>query len=253
MYITGGPGGGGLQNLELHNWYLESNGTAIKADPNYVHQRINISNSWFHNNDVHLDGPTIISGGIDRSCVIVDTQSHIGSIIMNGNDAGRNGFILDINESINTTNVKIPTIPTKYSLGPNVRASRVVTLSNSSYVPYARNKEETSITPQKYSGSTIGAIPDNTVPFCDVLASHNSATIYTQFVMNEFEMWAYNLLIVDSTGAWKCQGIIAGFTVIPANGQKDVTIGTTSSGKMQITISGGLSGITNIKGVVKAI
>lgn len=253
VYITGGPGGGGLQNLELHNWYLESNGTAIKADPAYVHQRINIRNSWLYSNDVHLDGPTIISGGIDRSCVIVDTKSHVGSIIMNGNDAGRNGFVFDINESINTSNVKIPTIPTKYSLGPNVRASKVVTLSNSSYVPYARNKEETSIPPQKYSGSTIGVIPDNTVPFCDTLASSSSATIFTQFVMNEFEMWAYNLLIVDSSGSWKCQGIIAGYTVIPANGQKNVTIGVTSSGKMQITISGSLSGITNIKGVVKAI
>jgi len=255
VYITGGPGGGGLQNIDLHNWYLESNGTAIKADPAYTHQRVNIRNSWLYNNNVHLDGPTIISGGIDRSCVIQDTADHPGNINMSGNNAGQKGFIIELNEYIGNANVNIPTIPlgSKYYLGPNVRMSKVVTLADSSGIPYVRNKEETTIPAQKFTGNTVGSIPDNVVPFCSVQNNGTNAIIGTQFPTNAFGSWIYNLQVVDSSGSWRYQGVICGNTIIPAAGQKNISVSSTSDGKLAITLSGGLSGIRNIKGVIKAI
>lgn len=257
VYLTGGPGGGGLQNIELKNWYLESNETAIKADKAYTHQRINIKNSWLYNNYVHFDGPTVISGGIDRSCVISDTPEKPGNINMNGNDAGKNGFLINLNEINDTNNRTTSTIntSTKYFVGPNVRIERVVTLTNiKTGRPYARNLEAVNIQPQKFSGKQFDSIPDKIVPFCETYTpeSLNYLLVKTQFPYEEFCSLVYNLYIYDSTGIYYCRGIVLGTEIFPlSNRQKTVTI-ENNSGYIQFRISS-FSSILNYKGFVKSL
>ncbi|MEZ2695750.1 glycosyl hydrolase family 28-related protein [Hafnia alvei] len=257
VYITGGPGGGGLQNLEFQNWYLESNGTAIKADTAYTHQRINIRNSWLHNNNVHLEGTTIISGGIDRSCVIQDTIEHPGNINMAANDAGKNGFLINLNEINDTNNRTTSTIntSTKYYVGPNIRIDRVVTLTNGTTGrPYARNLESVNIQPQKFSGKQFDSIPDKIVPFCETYTPTelNYLLVKTQFPYEEFCSLIYNLYVNDSTGVYYCRGVVLGTTIFPlSSGQKTVTM-ENNAGYIQFRISS-FNSILNYKGFVKSL
>lgn len=257
VYITGGPGGGGLQNLEFQNWYLESNGTAIKADTAYTHQRINIRNSWLHNNNVHLDGPTIISGGIDRSCVIQDTTEHPGNINMAANDAGKNGFLINLNEINDTNNRTTSTIntSTKYYVGPNIRIDRIVTLTNGTTGrPYARNLESVNIQPQKFSGKQFDSIPDKIVPFCETYTPTelNYLLVKTQFPYEEFCSLIYNLYVNDSTGVYYCRGVVLGTAIFPlSSGQKTVTM-ENNAGYIQFRISS-FNSISNYKGFVKSL
>lgn len=254
VYITGTASlGGGGSGLTLRNWYLENNGTAIKADPAYNYENVDIDNCFFNENFVTLEGPTILSGRFGRMNKVKTSVARPGNVNMLGNQAGLKGFIFELEEIADSVNRTTPTIDTvgRFFVGPNVRIERVVTLTNGSGLPYARNVESPSIPVERITGNQFGVVPNNTVPFCETFYSAPTLNVKTQVPYQDFAMVSYNIAISDNTGGpYWVRGVVMGDQVFPLSvGQKTVTL-QNSGGFLQLNISA-FTGAATYRGVVK--
>lgn len=253
VYITGTTSlGGGGSGLTFRNWYFENNGTAIKANPAYSYENIDIDNSFFNENFVVLDGPTILSGRFGRMNKIKTSVASPGNFNMLGNVSGSKGFIIELDDITDTANRTTPTIDTsgRFFVGPNVRVERVVTLTDGSGVPYARNVESPNIPVERVTGNQFGAIPANTVPFCETYYSAPTLNVKTQVPYQDFAMCSYNINITDTLGSFWVRGVVMGDQVFPLSaGQKTVTI-QNNGGMLQLNISV-FTGAATYRGVVK--
>lgn len=254
VYITGTASlGGGGSGLTFRNWYLENNGTAIKADPAYTYENVDVDNCFFNENFVTLDGPTILSGRFGRMNKVKTSLARPGNVNMLGNQAGLNGFTIELEDIADSVNRTTPTIDTvgRFFVGPNVRIERVVTLTASSGVPYARNVESPNIPVERITGNQFGVIPNNTVPFCETFYSAPTLNVKTQVPYQDFAMLSYNIGISDTTGGpYWVRGVVMGDQVFPLSaGQKTVTL-QNNGGFVQLNIST-FTGAASYRGVVK--
>lgn len=254
VYITGNPSlGGGCSGLTFRNWYLENNGTAIKADPAYTYQNIVIDNCLFNENFVILDGPTILSGRFGRMNNIKTSVARPGNFNMLGNFAGKSGFTIELEEILDDINRTSPTIdPARFYTGPNVRIERVVTLSDATGVPYARNVETPNLPVLRSTGQQYGSVPVNTVPFCETYYGQPNLRVKTQIPYQDFAMFSYNINVVDDTGSYWVRGVVMGDQVFPLSAvQKTVAI-VNGGGFAQLDISVFI-GAATYRGVVKLL
>ena len=96
----------------------------------------------------------------------------------------------------------------------------------------------------------FGAVPANTVPFCETFYSEPNMLVQTQFPFQDFAMFSYNINIVDTTGSYWVRGIVMGDEVFPlSTGQKTVTL-VNVDGFAQLNI-GIFTGAATYYGVVK--
>lgn len=255
VYITGTASlGGGCTGLTFRNWYLEDNGSAIKADPAYNYENIDIDNCFFNENFVTLDGPTILSGRFGRMNKVKTSASAPGNFNMTGNKAGKNGFVIELEELLYNNNLTTSSIDTsgRFFVGPNVRIERVVTLADSNGVPYARNIESPNLPVERITGNQFGSVPTNVVPFCETYYSAPTLNVKTQVPYQDFAMVSYNINVVDTQGSFWVRGIVMGDQVFPLSGnQKTVTL-QNNGGLLQLNVSV-FTGSATYRGVVKQL
>lgn len=256
VYITGTASlGGGGSGLTFRNWYLENNGTAIKADPAYSYENIDIDNCFFNENFVIIDGQTILSGRFGRMNKVNTSSSKPGNFNMLGNNAGKNGFTIELEEIADSNNRTTATIDTagRFFVGPNVRIERVITLTNSAGAPYARNVESPNLPVERITGNQFGAIPSNTIPFCETYYAAPTLNVKTQVPYQDFAMLSYNISVSDTTGGpYWVRGVVMGDQVFPLSaGQKTVTL-QNNGGFVQLNISTFI-GAATYRGVVKLL
>lgn len=253
LYVTGNPaGGGGATGITIRNWYFENNDSAIKADPAYTYEKIDIDNCFFNENYVILDGPSIRSGRFGRMNKIKTSVAKPGNFNMLGNQAGIGGFVIELDEISDSTNRISPTIDTenRYFLGPNVRIERVVSITDMSGTPYARNLETQNLPVLRITGLQYGTVPANTVPFCETYYGEPNLLVKTQIPYQDFAMFSYNINVVDNTGSYWVRGVVMGDQVFPLSaGQKTVAI-VNGGGFSQLNISTFI-GAATYQGVVK--
>lgn len=251
VYITG-QAGGGPTGLTFRNWYLENNETAIKADPAYTYENIDIDNCFFNENYTTLNGPTIRSGRFGKMNKRKVSVAKPGKFAMLGNQAGIDGFVIELDEILDINNRTTATIDTsvEFEVGPNVRIERVVSLSDISGVPYARNIEQPNLPIRQVTGRQFGSVPDNTVPFCETYYGEPNLLVKTQIPYQDFAMLSYNINVVDNTGSYWVRGVVMGDQVFPLSaGQKTVAI-VNGGGFSQLNISTFI-GAATYRGVVK--
>jgi hypothetical protein len=256
LYLTGNAAlGGGTSGLNVENWYFENNATAIKADPAYTYEKLVIDKCFFNENFVLLDGPTVLSGKFGKNSKIKTSVAKPGNINMLGNLAGRDGFDIELDEISDTANRTSATIDTagRFFVGPNVRIQRIVTLTDSSGVPYARNIERPNLPIVKITGRQFGTIPTNTIPFCETYYAAPTLNVKTQVPFEDFAMVSYNIRVVDTTGGpYWVRGIVMGDQAFPLSvGQKTVTT-QNNAGMLQLNISV-FSGAATYAGIVKQL
>lgn len=255
LYITGNPaGGGGTTGITIRNWYFENNDNAIKADPAYTYEKIDIDNCFFNENYVILDGPSIRSGRFGRMNKIKTSVAKPGNFNMLGNQAGIGGFVIELDEISDSTNRISPTIDTtnRYFVGPNVRIERVVSITDMSGTPYARNLETQNLPVLRSTGRQYGTVPVNTVPFCETFYGEPNLLVKTQIPYQDFAMFSYNINVVDDTGSYWVRGVVMGDQVFPMSaGQKTVAI-VNGGGFSQLNISTFI-GAATYRGVVKLL
>lgn len=252
VYITGNSTGGGTSGLRLRNWYFENNDTAIKADPAYTHENVDIDNCFFNENYVVLDGPTILSGRFGRMNNVKTSASKHGNFNMLGNQAGQKGFVIELEDVADSTNRIAPTIDTagRFFVGPAVQIKRVVTLTDLAGVPYAKNVESPNLPALPITGNQFGVVPSNTVPFCETYYGAPSLLVKTQIPYQDFAMFSYNINVVDTLGSFWVRGIVIGDQAFPLSaGQKTVTV-TNNGGFAQLNVSV-FTGAATYRGVVK--
>lgn len=254
VYLTGSSTGGGTSGLKFRNWYFENNQNAIKADAAYNYENTDIDNCFFNENFVIIDGPTILSGRFGRMNKVKTSASKPGNFNMLGNNAGKNGFTIELEEIADSVNRTTPTIDTsgRFYVGPNVRIERVITLTNSSGAPYARNVESPNLPVERITGNQFGAIPSNTIPFCETFYAAPTLNVKTQVPYQDFAMVSYNINVVDTQGSFWVRGIVMGDQALPLSaGQKTVTL-QNNGGFLQLNI-GVFTGAATYRGVVKLL
>lgn len=256
VYITGTASlGGGGSGLTLRNWYFENNGTAIKADQAYTYENVDIDNCLFNENFVTIDGPTILSGRFGRMNKVKTSVTRPGNVNMLGNQAGLNGFTIELEDIADSANRTTPTMDTvgRFYVGPNVRIERVITLTDSAGAPYARNVESPNLPVERITGNQFGAVPNNTVPFCETFYSAPTLNVKTQVPYQDFAMLSYNISVLDTTGGpYWVRGVVMGDQVFPLSaGQKTVTL-QNNGGFVQLSISTFI-GAASYRGVVKLL
>lgn len=250
VYLSGSSSG-----LTFRDWYFENNGTAIKADPTNNYEHLVIDECFFNLNYVILDGSTIRSGKFGKNNKVITDVSHPGNFNMLGNAAGVSGFTIELEEITDSVNYTTPTIDTaaRFFVGPNVRISRIVTLTDSSGVPYARDIEFPTLPVLAITGQQFGTVPVNTVPFCETYYSAGVLLVKTQIPYQDLAMFSYNIYVVDSTGGpYWLRGIVMGDTAFPlSTGQKTVSV-VNGNGCAQLNVST-FAGKATYSGVVKLL
>lgn len=254
-YITGtGALGGGGSGLTFRNWYFENNETAIKADPAYNYENIDIDNSFFNECYVLVDGPTILSGRFGRMNNVKTSVSAPGNFNMTGNLAGKNGFVIELGELLYNNNITVGTIDMagRFFVGPNVRIERVVTLADAGGAPYARNIDSPNLPVTQITGNQFGNIPVDVIPFCETYYALGTLNVKTQVPYGGFAMVAYNISVTDTSGIYWVRGIVMGDQVFPlSSGQKTVSL-QNNGGVLQLNVEL-FSGASTYKGVVKLL
>ena len=256
VYLTGGRGEqGGIQNLEFHNWYFEGNNTAVKADPNFVYQRINFKNCFWSLNIVNIDSSTILSGSFDESNVFLTTSEKPGNFNMTGVRNGERGFRIGLPAEYSNENFWASTInPNQMYTGSNVIVERKLTYAHpTDGSPIARTSERKGIHERDCIGSSVGFIPTNKVPFCEVTLGDTNAVVLTRIPVRPHEMLSFSLTVVDGGGSWDCTGFVINGKVHQGANQKAVSISTGRNGCYQLTVSGGLSNVTSCTGSVRLV
>lgn len=246
-----GGASGIIMNLELQNWYFERNTIAVRVDGAAVCKRLYLKNCYLHWNTLHIDGSTILSGGLDKSCNIQDSAEFPGGINMPGR-SGELTFPIEL-EDVASTSHTSSTLPANYSVtGSEVK--RVETLQNSTGGVIARNLRQTSTPPKTYTGQSINTtLPNNTVPFCSVdLSDPTRIVITTQVIRSAFNIVHINILINDNGNQVNACGTLFGsFNFLQPAGVRAATITYDGSNRMLIAIAG--TSITNVQGLVRVI
>lgn len=246
-----GGASGTIMNLELHNWYFEKNTIAIRVDPATIVQRLYVTNSYLHWSVLHVDASTALSGGIDKSCVIVDSVDYPGGINMQGR-CGEKTFIIELDDAVSSSHTS-STLPANYSV-TGVEVKRIETLVNASNQVIARNTRQSSVPPKTYTGSTLPiTLPTNVVPFATVnVTNPASAKVTTQVKRSSYNIVHVNLVVNDGGSIVNAAGTIFGsIHVLQPASAKPFSISYDASNNLVITIAG--TTITDINGIVQVV
>lgn len=256
IYFTGGTGEGGLQNMEIHNWYLEGNTTAMLFDSAYTYQRINIRNCFFGSNVTHIDGATVMSGSMDETNTVNDTVAAPGNIRLGNLNNGKNGFKVRLQPQWSTTNIFSPTIDTAVKqTGVNVVLERDLTLAHpTTSVPAYRTTERYGLVQRDCIGSAIGPLSTNMVPFCQVTIVGTAVTINTRIVVNPHEMFSFSLTAETAGGPVHVSGtVINGVVLQQSSSQRPVTVSTGTNACYALSFSSVASAVSSCAGAVRIL
>ena len=245
-----GSGGSSIQNLKLHNWYFEKNLIAIRVDPTATVERLYIDNCYLHWSQIHVDGTTIISGLLSKSCSIKDGTDSSGTAWRGDfSVAGRSGektLVIEL-EDVASSSQSGSTLPSNIKVR-NAEVTRTEALLNSEGLVLARNYRHTSTTPKHFTGQTLPTIlPKDTVPFCTVTRTATRVEVLTQILQNQHNIVDFNFHMVDAGVTKQSAGILFGsFSLIQT---KDSVVPTIAyeGGRLKFSFSG--TAITDFKGV----
>lgn len=245
-----GSGASSIQNLKLHNWYFEKNLIAIRVDPTAVVERLYIDNCYLHWSQIHIEGTTILSGLLSKSCSIKDGADGSGTTWRGDfSVAGRSGektLVIEL-EDVASTSHSGSTLPSNISVR-NTEFNRTEALLNGSGLVLARNYRHTSTPPKRFTGQTLPTVlPADTVPFCTVTRTPSRVEVLTQIVQNQHNIVDFNFHIVDGGSTSQAAGTLFGsYSMVQPSGSVTPTI-SYEGGRLKFAFSG--TAISDFKGV----